>query len=272
MPTLVREGADIHYAVAGSGEPAFVFVHGFTCALDDWRGQMSALADQHRVTALDLRCHGASTGTPEHCTMESLSADVVALVRALDLREAVLVGHSMGCRLVLQASADEPARVAGVVLIDGSNRGDAGMGDVEAAHRAAIAAAGGYAAFTRGQFAEMFVSRTPQAERIVARALALPEAVGVPLYARMTRWDAVWLRDVLARLRVPLLAMQSTMLTPERKRVSLHAGDQVPWLELLRAHYARTSTAIVPGVGHFTMLDAPATVNRLLREFAAQIG
>ena len=74
----------------------------------------------------------------------------------------------------------------------------------------------------------------------------------------------------LGRVGVPLLVIQSTMMTPERKRVALAPGATTPWLEMVRSRAPQAQIEVVPGVAHFTMLEAPDAVNRLLADFVAR--
>jgi pimeloyl-ACP methyl ester carboxylesterase len=269
MPQLVLNGAALNYQRAGSGAPALVFVHGFACASEDWRHQLGALAGRHTVVACDLRGHGASPGDPGSSNIATFGADVAALLAALDLSGGVvLVGHSMGCRVVLQAYAEAPQRVVGVALIDGSSVGAGGARAVEAA-RATLAA--DYRAFARRLFTQMFFTRSPEADRMIERALALPEAIGAALWLSMVDWDARRMTAALASLRVPLLVVQSTAMSPERGRVPLAAGETSAWLELVRRHAPGSAIEIVPGVGHFTMLEAPDRVNAALAAFIARL-
>lgn len=264
MPQLVLDGAALNYQRAGSGAPALVFVHGFACASEDWRHQFGAFAGRHAVVACDLRGHGASPGDPGASNIETYGADVAALLAALDLTGVVLVGHSMGCRVVLQAYADAPERVVGLALIDGSSVGADGARAVEAA-RATLAA--GYHDFARRLFTRMFFTPSPEADRMIERALALPEAIGAPLWLSMVGWDARRMTGALEGVRVPLLLIQSTAMSPERGRVPLAVGGTSPWLELVRRHAPGSEIEIVPGVGHFAMLEAPDRVNAALAAF-----
>jgi len=110
----------IHHVVAGSGDPPIVFVHGFGCAHSDWDAQVAHFAPRHLTVAVDLRGHGASPGTPDECSIEQYGADVAEVMNTADLPPAVLVGHSMGCRVVTEAALQAPTQTAGVVLVDGS--------------------------------------------------------------------------------------------------------------------------------------------------------
>ncbi len=273
MPQATVNGTQLFYERAGAagkvGAPPLVFVHGFGCAHEDWAPQVAAFGSRHQVVACDLRGHGASPGEPASCSIETYGADVAALARALNLRGAVLIGHSMGTRVVLQACLDAPDRVAGLVLVDGSFMAAAGERAEEEARRAIASA--GWAAFAGGLFAQMFFAPGPTADRIRARAARLPEAIGTALFPDMVRWDARHMASALGRVGVPLLVVQSTMLTPERKRAPLAAGANTPWFEMVRSRAPHARIEVVPGVGHFTMLEAPETVNRLLAGFVARL-
>jgi pimeloyl-ACP methyl ester carboxylesterase len=255
----------MHFVHRGSGHPPLLFVHGFACAHGDWRHQLDFFSSTREVIACDLRGHGETPGRAHECTIENYGGDVAALVNNLELRDVILVGHSMGCRVVLEASRLVPKRVRGLVLIDGSRQGTAGdPAQAEALARSAIVAAG-YAQFSENVFRQMFLQWSPLAEEIFARVKRMPPETGTALWANMVRWDVTQLDAALASVRVPLLAIQSTWITPERKRLPLEEGQSSPWLELLKSHGARA--VVVPKTGHFTMLEAPAPVNRLIAEF-----
>src|ERR1043165_1855385 len=136
----------MHFTRTGAGKPALVFVHGFACSLDDWAPQIAHFHKTHEVIACDLRAHGRTPGRPRECSIEHYGGDVAALVNNLDLEGVVLVGHSMGCRVVLEAARLVPKRVSAVVLVDGTRNATS---DPDAAEKAALATVEkmGYAKF-----------------------------------------------------------------------------------------------------------------------------
>lgn len=258
----------MHYVRAGRAAPPLVFVHGFACSHEDWDLQFKFLKHTHEVVACDLRGHGQTPGKPHECSIEHFGGDVAALLSVLDLEKSILIGHSMGCRAVLEAARVAPERVAGLILIDGSRQG---AGDPAAAENSArdFIESNGYQAFAGTLFRQMFLQESDLSRAIVARALRLPAENGTALWPRMARWDAMYVEQVLAGLRVPLMAIQSTYLNAERKRLPLAAGQSSPWLDLLKRQTPQVKIEVISGVGHFPQLEAAEKVNRLISDFAA---
>jgi len=247
---------------AGAGSPPIVFVHGFACAHDDWRMQLEHFARTQRVLACDLRGHGRTPGEPADCTVERYGADVAELLETLD-SPAVLVGHSMGCRVVLQANRESPGRVAALALVDGSRMGHGDAAQAGEAMRAAIEFTG-YPVFADALFTQMFLKPDADAARIIERARRLPAELGTALFPAMVRWDASRAEDALAAVRAPLLVIQSTTLNADRKRVPMGARKTTPWLEWVRDQVPGARIEIIPGAGHFVQIEAAERVNALI--------
>lgn len=123
MPYVsTSDGVDIFFKDWGPRDaPAIVFHHGWPLSSDDWDTQMLFfLAKGFRVVAHDRRGHGRSAQVSDGHTMDAYAADAAAVVRHLDLRDAVHVGHSTGGGEVVRyvARHGQPdGRVAKVVLV-----------------------------------------------------------------------------------------------------------------------------------------------------------
>ena len=256
----------MHFVRAGRGGPPLVFVHGFACRLEDWQAQLNHFQKSLMVVACDLRGHGETPGRPHECTIAHYGGDVAALVNHLELNGCILVGHSMGTRVVLEANRLVPERVAGIVLIDGSR---SGSGDPEAAEADAHATIDkvGYPAFAEHLFRQMFFKPSPEADAIVARALRQSREFGPLLWPAMARWDAAVMDAALAAVRTPLLAIQSTTRDAQMRRSPLKTGQSTPYLDLIRSAVPAARIAVVPDTGHFTQIEAADEVNRLIAEF-----
>lgn len=250
------DGVDLRYEVAGRGEPALVFVHGWSCDRSYWRAQMDHFAAKHRVVAVDLGGHGESGLGRKDWTMAAFAGDVRAVVEALGLQKVVLVGHSMGGPVIVEAARLLPARVAGLVPVDFFNEVDRRIGVKERE---------GFLAPMRADFSkmthafvrqEMFTPRADSslAERISRDMASGPPAVAVSAMENLLRYDQ---GAAMASVKVP---------------VRLINADKWPTdLEAIRRHNAAVGLAVMPGVGHFLMMEDPDEFNRLLARAISEL-
>src|SRR4051794_15619370 len=97
MSTIkTKDGTEIYYKDWGQG-PVVTFSHGWPLNADAWDGQMLFLAQHgYRVVAHDRRGHGRSSQASSGNDMDGYADDLAAVIEALDLRDATLVGHSTG--------------------------------------------------------------------------------------------------------------------------------------------------------------------------------
>ena len=97
MSTItLKDGTSIFYKDWGTGQP-IVFSHGWPLSADDWDGQMLFFGQRgYRVIAHDRRGHGRSSQTWDGNEMDTYADDLAALFEALDLENAIMVGHSTG--------------------------------------------------------------------------------------------------------------------------------------------------------------------------------
>jgi pimeloyl-ACP methyl ester carboxylesterase len=259
----------IHHVARGNGTPPIVLVHGFACAHSDWAAQIAHLSPRHRVIAVDLRGHGESGGGPDECSIERYGADVAEVMRALDLHSAIVVGHSLGCRVVTEAALQAPDRVAGVVFVDGSQFAP-GMAEPL---REAFAAPDGFVTLTGKWFREMFTAKSDPAvaAAVVQRAQRLPRAIGEKMMLDLLRYDVTRFSTSLSDLRVPLFAIQATYSNERRERRPLSQGQNTPFLDMLRSRIPSVRTEIITETGHFPQIDEAAQVNALLDAFLATL-
>ena len=99
MATITtKDGTEIFYKDWGPHDAqAIVFHHGWPLSSDDWDAQMLFfLQHRYRVIAHDRRGHGRSDQTDTGNDMDTYAADVAAIIRTLDLRDVIHIGHSTG--------------------------------------------------------------------------------------------------------------------------------------------------------------------------------
>ncbi len=114
MPIVDNDGTRIYYERHGEGSP-IVFVHGSGGHHAAWWQQVVALRDAHTVVTLDLRGFGNSD-PDETFDSRHFPGDIVAVLETEDLRDAVLVGQSIGASAALKAALCVPDRIRGVIL------------------------------------------------------------------------------------------------------------------------------------------------------------
>lgn len=268
MPRLTIDGAELNYELAGNGRPAFVLIHGGCCALSDWRAQIDALGREFSVLAMDLRGHGRSTGADSELSVPRWAADVNALIEALDLGPAVIVGHSLGSRIAAEAVAQRPGNAAALVLLDGS-RVAGGLAATEPQPGFAEAQGGdmSLAAIldrTAGPYADAATR-----EHVVRTMSSPPEAVMWAAVKALDGWDRERADTVFAALppHLTVLAIQSTYHDNFTPRWSFESEDESsPYLDYLRAALPRIAVQILPRTGHFSMMERPAAVTAALRK------
>jgi len=259
----------IHHVVTGQGRPPVVFVHGFGCSHTDWDAQVAHLSPRYQTVAVDLRGHGSSPGEASECSIERYGADVAEMMRALVLPPAVLVGHSMGCRVVIEAALQAPAQTAGVILVDGSQF----AASMEAVFNERFAAPDGYAATISGLFQDMFTpkSNASVVASLLARARRLPRPVGEKMMLDLLRYDVGRLSSALAGLRVPVMAVQATFRSETGERRTMREGQSSQYLAMLRASVPSARIEIIEDTGHFPQLDESDRTNALIDGFLAEL-
>ncbi|MFF4253808.1 alpha/beta fold hydrolase [Streptomyces sp. NPDC001663] len=115
MPFADSDGTAIYYERHGSG-PAILFVHGSGGHHAAWWQQVAALCDDFTVLTVDLRGFGKSDSSMPEFDGQDFPGDVVAVLDAEDITDAMLVGQSIGSVAALRAGLLRPERVSSVVL------------------------------------------------------------------------------------------------------------------------------------------------------------
>jgi pimeloyl-ACP methyl ester carboxylesterase len=250
------DGVSIRYESFGKGEPALVLVHCWSCDRHLWDAVVPRLAKDRRVVTLDLAGHGESGRERKEWTIAAFGEDVRAVVDALGLRKVILVGHSMGGPVILEAARLLPGRVVALIPVDtglnvektNSPEEVAGMiAQFEKDYR------GTAESFTR-QY--MFTPKTDPAliERIVAKNASAPPEVAIPCLRAAFSYDA---RPALREVRVPAHAVNA---------------DRFPTdVEANRRHFASYDVTLMTGVGHYLMLEDPARFSELLAGAVSQL-
>ena len=243
------DSIQIAYEVHGVGSPALIFVHGWSCDRSYWKGQIEPLSRDFKVVAVDLAGHGESGLSRRSWTIEAFGADVAAVVKKLNLQRVVLIGHSMGSNVIAEAARQLPGRVAGLVLVDQYKDLGPGLTKEEVEEFAAqlrTSFADSVAVFVR----RMFVSTSDKAlvERVAADMSSAPPAIALDALVFTLNYSRQ-MPHTLEELKLPVIAINDARRPTDVASLERYGVQAI----------------IMPGVGHFLMMENPKDFNLLLK-------
>lgn len=252
--TQTNDGVQIHYVYGGSGSPALVFIHGWNCDRSYWSAQLPFFVATHQVVAIDLAGHGDSGINRETWSMPSFGADVAAVADALQLEDIILVGHSMGGPVALEAARLLKGRVKMVIGADTLSDVSLRYADEQLAGMLAAMEAdfpGTVEGLVRSSF---FLPTSDPAliDQIAHDMGAAPPAAGIGAFEGFARWFDEDVEKTLADIDVPIRLINS-----DYRPTDTSAG------QALTASFEAT---LMSGVGHFVMQEDPAQFNAIMVE------
>jgi pimeloyl-ACP methyl ester carboxylesterase len=118
MPYLERDGVKLYYEETGTGEPAMLLVHGWTCNHTHWAAQVAHFSKRHRVVTVDLRGHGLSDAPQQEYTTEGFADDVAWVIQQLGLDRPIVCGHSMGGFVTAMLGKNHPESLRARIIVD----------------------------------------------------------------------------------------------------------------------------------------------------------
>jgi pimeloyl-ACP methyl ester carboxylesterase len=242
------DGVTIHFDQRGQGDTTVVLVHGWGCDSSYWQRQRDWLAERYRVVTVDLAGHGKSTSNRSNWSMTAFGEDVAAVAALLDLDNMVLVGHSMGGPVVLEAARLLKDRVIGVVGADTLwNVGEEVSPERRQAYMQTMQE--DFTTAVIGIVENMFLEDADPAIRgfVIRDMASTPPEVGIPSLMALNDYDD---EGGLERLRVPMVLINSDY-RPNHIVLIEQLVDDFQFVEMT-------------GVGHFVMLEDPATFNEHL--------
>ena len=118
---IAPDGVHVQYRVYGSGQPTVVLIHGWSCDSNYWREQVPVLKQKYTVVTVDLAGHGGTDGNRSDWSIARFGQDVATAAATVPSEQIVLVGHSMGGPVALEAARLMKNRVIGIVGVDTFN-------------------------------------------------------------------------------------------------------------------------------------------------------
>lgn len=271
---LHLNGLNVHMKTAGHGEPVLILLHGFGASLFSWREVMTPLADAgYRVVAFDRPAYGLTSRPmpeewegPNPYTPEAQVELTIAILDALGVSQAVLVGNSAGGSIAALTALQYPERVQALVLVD-----------------AAIYTSGGVPSWLRP------LLHTPQARRLgplISRSFAqrgselirsawydaskiTPDVIaGYTKPLRAENWDRALWEATLASHPLQLSARLKDITQP----TLVITGDSDTWVPTeqsvrLAGELPHATLAIMPHCGHVPQEECPEPFLEALLDF-----
>lgn len=252
-------GVSVAYDVQGSGDTTLIFVHGWLCDGSYWREQVPVFASDYRVAVVDLGGHGRSTANRDDWSMQSFGADVAAVADDLGADQIVLVGHSMGGAVVLDAAQRLGDRVKGLVSVDSSRDLTTGPLSLDAA---------------RTQFAltaENFSERVAY----VVKEFLFDESSPPELVTSISADMAAGSYEVGSEAGPQLSAydVAANLADIEDVPVTVINADYRPTnAASFHTVHPNTTVVVVPDVSHFLMVENPTSFNAALSDALERFG
>jgi pimeloyl-ACP methyl ester carboxylesterase len=252
---IAPDGIHVQYHVhgtTGADEPALVFIHGWSCDSNYWREQVPVFKLKYTVVTVDLAGHGGTdTGTRTDWSMARFGQDVATAVSAVPNKQLILVGHSMGGPVAIEAARLLEKRVIGIIGVDTFKTIGAPLPSAAQLDAIIKPFEANFIGHTREVVAKHFFApgADPQLAQKIAYDMSLsPPKVAIPAMRAVLGYDfAAPLKDI----DVPIVAINSDL------------GEPVNELRI-RKVLPRFRSVPIAGAGHFLMMEDPARFNPAL--------
>jgi pimeloyl-ACP methyl ester carboxylesterase len=248
---IAPDGVHVQYRMYGSGEPALVFIHGWSCDSNYWREQIPEFKKKYTLVTVDLAGHGGTDGNRGEWTMARFGQDVATAVSAVPNQKLVLVGHSMGGNVAVEAARLLGNRVIGIIGVDTFKTIGApppSRAQVDAIMKPFEA---DFIGHTREIIEKHFFApgADPQLKQKIAYDMSLsPPRVAVPSLRAVMEYDFT---PVLKDVAVPIVAINADI------------GEPVNEVRI-RKVLPKFRQVVLAGEGHFLMMEDPARFNPAL--------
>jgi len=248
---IAPDGVHVQYRVYGSGEPALVFIHGWSCDSNYWREQLAAFDKKYTVVTVDLAGHGGTDGNRTDWSITRFGQDVATALSAVPNKQIILVGHSMGGPVAIEAARLLKGRVIGIIGVDTFKSIGAPVPTKVQVDAALKPFEADFIGQTRTLVADhLFVKGShPQLAQKIAYDMSLSSPrVAVPSMRAVLGYDFT---EPLKDISVPIVAINSDLGEPVNEA-------------RIRKVLPKFRAVTLPGTGHFLMMEDPQRFNPAL--------
>ena len=261
--TAKVNNATIAYNQYGNGDTTLLFVHGWCINKEYWNEQTKYFSDKYKVVALDLPGFGASDKDRTEWTFEKYTDDVNEFIKAENLKNVILIGHSMSGDILLLMDTKYPGSVIGIVGIDNLKKPGVKLSEEENKG-------------IEGFFAMMDSSFSGTVEMYTKQNL-FPPSADTSIVDRVVKDfksnDSVIAIKVLRSL-IDVSQKERDMMQQLTHTLYLVNSDtDTTHIDSLKK-YCKASAEVVyvHGTGHYPMIEKPAEFNAALEKVIRMIG
>lgn len=259
MPKIFANGIEVYFEAHGEGEP-LLFIHGLGSSTRDWEYQVEPFSRSFRVITYDLRGHGQSEKPEGPYTVPLFATDASALLAALDVRLAHVVGVSLGGGVAFQLALDHPELVKTLTIVNSSPMlpGTQEQIDAEMERRVGIVRQMGMRAMGEALASNLFPEPGQEGLRLafIERWAENDPRAYVDATLSLAHWNVL---DQIHKIQCPVLVI---------------AADQDYSPVALKESYTRlmphAELVIVPGARHALPMEKPAEFSAVLGGFLAR--
>lgn len=243
MPFLTANGAEIHYEVAGHGEPV-LFLHGLGSSTLDWELQLDEFSGRYRTIALDARGSGESRDLKKGSgpfTVAEFAGDALAVLDHLGAAPAHVVGLSMGGVIAFQMAVTRPKALRTMTIVNSAPVFEVAGGGAVATLwlRRIIARVFGPKGMARMLAPKLFPQpeHEPLRQQFIARMARNRRGAYIATQLAVLGWNVLGL---LASINVPTLVISSEHDYPflANKQAWVRLMPNAEYVEVLDAHHA----------------------------------
>ncbi len=241
----------MQYRVYGAGEPAVVFIHGWSCDSNYWREQLPAFDRKYTLVTVDLAGHGGTDGARSDWSIARFGQDVATALSTVPNKQIILVGHSMGGPVAIEAARLLKGRVIGIIGVDTFKSIGAPAPTKAQVDAALKPFEADFIGQTRAMVTDhLFVKGShPQLAQKIAYDMSLsPPRVALPSMRAVLEYDFT---APLKDLSVPIVAINSDLGEPVNEA-------------RIRKVLPKFRAVTLPGAGHFLMMEDPQRFNGAL--------
>ena len=262
MKEIKRDGAIINYQVVGTGDTTLLFVHGSYIDQTYWKDQVKYFKQDYTIVTLDLPGHGKSGRDRKDWSIEGFAEDIITIIKELNLRNVILIGHSWGAAINLIAATSNRKPVLGFICIDYfKNAGMPMMPDYEQQAASMKQKLESDFANTNEQYARMALLTKQTPPEITSQIINTyrnayqPMAIATtPEIFKIFKTE----KRLLAQLQLKLYLINVDYIPTNEDSLKQNTGNGY---ELMH----------IEGTCHYPMLENPRELNKLLQRAVHEI-